>query len=165
MTAVLYALLADAALPPDYFFGSGDTDYLAMMLLYFFAVAQELFEQQRFDGDHADLQRRQTDIRHGALSVLPDPDPVKAVVDDRVRHTVDQREYRQVASAHTGDRRHAQLHCQGQQQIQQQRPQNAVHYSSCSAMRRRLLYTTVSTTPKATMAGAITKKYKSIIAK
>ena len=39
MTAVLYALLADAALPPDYFFGFGDTDYLAMMLLYFFVVA------------------------------------------------------------------------------------------------------------------------------
>ena len=35
MTAVLYALLADAALPPDYFFGSG----VAMMLLYFFVVA------------------------------------------------------------------------------------------------------------------------------
>ena len=39
MTAVMYALLADAALPPDYFFGSGDTDYLAMMLLYFFVIA------------------------------------------------------------------------------------------------------------------------------
>ena len=39
MTAVLYALLADAALPLDYFFGSGDTDYLAMMLLYFFVIA------------------------------------------------------------------------------------------------------------------------------
>lgn len=39
MTAVLRALLADAAMPPDYFFGFGDTDYLAMLLLYFFVIA------------------------------------------------------------------------------------------------------------------------------
>lgn len=39
MTAFLYALLADAALPPDYFFESAAPDYFALGLLYFFVIA------------------------------------------------------------------------------------------------------------------------------
>lgn len=39
MTAVLRALLADAAMPPDAFWGSGAPEYFGMLLLYFFVIA------------------------------------------------------------------------------------------------------------------------------
>lgn len=39
MMTVLYALLADAALPPDYFFETAGPDYFLWGLLYFFLIA------------------------------------------------------------------------------------------------------------------------------